>query len=449
MGYRNYSIAKGYIVAQDGSGDFSTIQSAIDAATVNQDIFIRPGTYTENITLKDNVNLNAFEGDQLGVVTIHGKVSYSGSSTVNLIGLNLRTNNDYAVQFSGSLGSFMQFIECNIVSDSANGILVTNSNSSSTIIFDTCFFTASSTFHSFDMMGAGELSIQESSMSSSNFPTAYNTVSNGTLASRYSELSAISFSGSASLTFFFTHINEVASSRTPLVFNTSTPGAGGYCYQCYFRSGSVPCITVNSTFTLELAMSTIDSLSTNAIDGTGIIKYGNLTFVNGNLIGTTTQNPFYSTYGIQKSTLQPCFMVYQTADIANATGDGTNFTIPFDTVRFNQSNSFSSGTFTSPVSGKYQLNAQCCFTNITAGHTYGNLKFIISSFGQIVTNVFNPAATRASDNSFTMTGSLIWNLGTGDTVQVQGQISSSTKTVGIRGTASSVMWTCFSGNLVC
>lgn len=52
MAYRNYSTAVGKIVDAAGFGDFTTIGAAITAASSGQTIFIRPGTYTENPTLK-------------------------------------------------------------------------------------------------------------------------------------------------------------------------------------------------------------------------------------------------------------------------------------------------------------------------------------------------------------------------------------------------------------
>ena len=48
-----------YVVAQDGSGDFKTIQEAIDAAMQTAmkrpvSILIKPGIYFENCTFEDS-----------------------------------------------------------------------------------------------------------------------------------------------------------------------------------------------------------------------------------------------------------------------------------------------------------------------------------------------------------------------------------------------------------
>jgi len=48
-----------YVVDADGTGDFTTIQAAINAiqasGTTNAEVYVRPGTYTENLTLYDNL----------------------------------------------------------------------------------------------------------------------------------------------------------------------------------------------------------------------------------------------------------------------------------------------------------------------------------------------------------------------------------------------------------
>src|SRR5262245_25586541 len=44
--------ANTWIVALDGSGDFTTIQSAVDAATDEDIIVVRPGTYVESVIVR-------------------------------------------------------------------------------------------------------------------------------------------------------------------------------------------------------------------------------------------------------------------------------------------------------------------------------------------------------------------------------------------------------------
>ena len=108
MGYRDYSTAKGHIVDAKGHGDFTTISAAITAASVGETIFIRPGTYTENPTLKAGVNLTAFECDSpSGTVTILGELSYSVPGTVIISGISFETNGSYALSLTGANASIV------------------------------------------------------------------------------------------------------------------------------------------------------------------------------------------------------------------------------------------------------------------------------------------------------------------------------------------------------
>src|SRR5215469_17495644 len=104
MGYRDYSTAKGHIVDPNGFGDFTTITAAINAAVSGQTIFLRPGTYTENPTLKAGVNLAAFDADATTPnVIINGKCSFSSAGTVSISGIELQTNSDFCLAVSGSV----------------------------------------------------------------------------------------------------------------------------------------------------------------------------------------------------------------------------------------------------------------------------------------------------------------------------------------------------------
>src|ERR1700687_582505 len=92
MGYRNYSVANGFVVDKLGNGDFQTIGAAIIAAKSGYTIFLRTGIYSEVINLKAGVNLTAFEGDGInGNVTILGNVTAAYTGICTLSGIQLQT----------------------------------------------------------------------------------------------------------------------------------------------------------------------------------------------------------------------------------------------------------------------------------------------------------------------------------------------------------------------
>ncbi len=74
-------VERNLVVAADGSGDYRTIQEAIDRAEFSARIRIRPGVYRENLLLKSFVNL---EGAGIGRTVIVGKPDRPVVSAYNL-----------------------------------------------------------------------------------------------------------------------------------------------------------------------------------------------------------------------------------------------------------------------------------------------------------------------------------------------------------------------------
>ena len=56
-----------HVVAADGSGDFETIQAAVDAAVAGDTIAIQPGTYTEAVLVDRDLTISGDPGDPAAV----------------------------------------------------------------------------------------------------------------------------------------------------------------------------------------------------------------------------------------------------------------------------------------------------------------------------------------------------------------------------------------------
>ena len=92
-----FCTAKWIVSPTATDGTHTTIAAALTAASSGDTIFIRPGTYTENLTLKAGVNLAAYDCDAFsGQVTISGKCSFSAAGQVDISGIRLQTNGDFA-----------------------------------------------------------------------------------------------------------------------------------------------------------------------------------------------------------------------------------------------------------------------------------------------------------------------------------------------------------------
>jgi hypothetical protein len=129
-----FSEAKWIVSATAGQGTHTTIGSALTAASSGDTIFIRPGTYTENPTLKAGVDLVAYDADALTPnVTISGKCTFTAAGTVSISGIQLQTNSDFLLVVSGSAASIVNLVNCYLNCLNNTGISMTTSSSSAHI----------------------------------------------------------------------------------------------------------------------------------------------------------------------------------------------------------------------------------------------------------------------------------------------------------------------------
>lgn len=141
----------------------------------------------------------------------------------------------------------------------------------------------------------------------------------------------------------------------------------------------------------------------------------------------------------------PAFLAFNAAANANQTGNGTVATVPCDSEVFDQGGNYNNATFTftAPVTGRYNFATSVLLSNIGAAHTLGLVSFVTSnrtySWGYM-----SPAVVRTSGNAASMTGGAYCDMDAADTAVFQVQVSNSTLTITIEGSAPN---TFFSGML--
>ena len=142
--------------------------------------------------------------------------------------------------------------------------------------------------------------------------------------------------------------------------------------------------------------------------------------------------------------LQPAFLVTVASTISNVTGDGTAYTIVFDTEVYDQSGDMTTTTFTAPVTGRYMLNLLCSISDLSSGHTTGRPRFVTSN--RTYSSALNPYTVRDKTNGISSHPySMVTDMDSGDTVSISITVQSSTKTVDVYGST----YTFFSGSLAC
>ena len=253
-------------------GTHTTIQAAITAASSGDDVFITPGTYTENLTLKAGVNLTAYRSDSsingTGSVIISGTCTLTGAGTVSISGIQLQTNSAALLAVTGSAASIVNLIDCYLNCSNTTGITFSSSSASAQINIDSCYGNIGTTGISlFSHSSAGALNIIYSEINNSGSSTTASTVSAGSLITEFTYLTfpiTLSSTGACSLAYTDFNLNTL---------NTTCLTAGGSGSQtaafCRFYSGTASAISVSQSLTVNFA--DIRSSNTNAVTGAGTL----------------------------------------------------------------------------------------------------------------------------------------------------------------------------------
>lgn len=336
------------------------------ASSSGQTIFVRPGTYTENLTLKAGVDIVAFSGDQLTPnVTISGTCTFTGAGTVTLANLRLQTNSAAAIAVTGSSASILNINNCYLNFTNNDGITFSSSSASAKIDIRNCLGNLGTTgIKIFAHSSSGALEINRTTIANSGASTTASTASAGTCGFGYSQFaSPITTSGSNTLTSFYTSFNCLAINSTALTMGGTAATAIG----SEFAGGTASAISTSSTLTLSNCA--INSSNTNAITGAGTLVFSGLSFEStSSTINTTTQTARGFNPGLLSLSRHDAFSAYLASTALNKTGTGTNYTLGTDALTeiFDNVSSFNTnGTFTASVTGKYFLSAITQLTGCT------------------------------------------------------------------------------------
>jgi hypothetical protein len=143
--------------------------------------------------------------------------------------------------------------------------------------------------------------------------------------------------------------------------------------------------------------------------------------------------------------LQSAFLAYLANTVNNITGDGTAYTVTYDTEVFDQNGDFNgTTTFTAPVTGKYQLSANLYYAGLAATN---------ATSPRIDTSNRNLYLQRAKSGvindggNYSVIGSFLIDMDAGDTAIVVMTAAGGTKVVDALG--DSQLANAFSGYLAC
>jgi hypothetical protein len=283
----NYGCAKFIVDASAANGTHTTIAAAITAASSGDTIFIRPGTYTENLTLKAGVSLTGYGCNSFGSgVIITGKCSFTAAGVIGFSGIVFTTNNDFAISITGSANSQMLFTDCSIVSTNHTAIEFNTSGAAASILFQSCQFDISTTGIAYYTMTAGNnMHFTSCFLNNSGASTTASTVAAGAVLFQACDcFGVISSSGTSSFGAFSCNLDTSAVNTTTLTIGGSSSNV---ISNSYIAAGTATAVSAGGT--VALLNCVINTSNTNAIAGAGTLTYAGLSFPGTAKINTTTQ----------------------------------------------------------------------------------------------------------------------------------------------------------------
>lgn len=277
-----------------GNGMYTTIQSAINAASSGTDIFIRPGTYTENLSLKPGVNLVGFPGDsESQLVVILGTCTYAGGGLATISNCVLQTNGANSVVFSGSSAGTLTLSRCNLLCTNNTGISFVNSNGSSNFMIDHCTGDLQTTGIAYwTIASPGRLQCGYSVLTNSGNSVSPSDVTTGQVGAFHCVFEgSFSTSGtSGGINISYSSCGSNFLNNTPLAINAT--GGNSTVFKTLFKGNTAPAITIGAGATLIATSTLLITTNVNSITGAGTLFYDLLELEGGGPTNVSIQSAF-------------------------------------------------------------------------------------------------------------------------------------------------------------
>lgn len=270
-----FTTAKWIVSATASDGTHTTIASALTSASSGDTIFIRPGTYTENLTLKAGVDLTAFPCDSsltsVANVIIAGTCTMTTAGTVTITGVQLKTNSAALLAVTGSAASIVNLKDCFLNCTNTTGITFSSSSASSSINLFHCNGDIGTTGISLATVTSnGVLTMNTCSITNTGASTTATTTSTTTIAAYYCAFNLVFTTSSTGGLNFVNTIVDTSAVNTTAMTAAGTGTIGGNW--SFFSCGSASCISIGTGCTGNFQSCLFNSSNTNVLTGAGSIN---------------------------------------------------------------------------------------------------------------------------------------------------------------------------------
>jgi hypothetical protein len=266
-----------YVVSSvPGQAEYTTIQAAINQAVVDSpssttqaQILVWPGTYIEDLSLANNVNISALAANNS--VIIEGTPTCNIASTVTFQNLNFIGENGFTVNGSGNCT--VNLLNCTVTGNVGTGFYCSNPNATNNVVSTT--ITAGSNGAPLDMQ-AGILNFINGSV----FMTVF----------------ASDFTAGSTSNFYNSQLNDAFLNQGAMFISNcylNSIGEGPDTFSCITITDGGSCNVINTTLASNATSSyVIDT------DGTAVLFTSNIT-----TIGSAIEINLASSVFIQAPTL--------------------------------------------------------------------------------------------------------------------------------------------------
>jgi len=267
----NFACAKWIVDASGVSSGatHSTISGALADAVSGETIFVRPGVYTEDPTLKAGVNIASFPCDaETPNTTLVGTLSASFAGKCTLFGIRCQTNSSPILSVTGTDQTLVFFNNSFINATNNTAFVSTTTNNASQIALFHCHGNLAATGISYYTIDNGIMRFWFSRMANGGGSSTVSTSANNSAVTvkhcsfgigvTTSDTSAIDFNncdlfGSSTFTINGTGTNEM--------------------HFCRVETGNQTCVSIGTGATLDATHNFFDTTATNVLAGAGTIRY--------------------------------------------------------------------------------------------------------------------------------------------------------------------------------
>lgn len=201
-----------------------------------------------------------------------------------------------------------------------------------------------------------------------------------------------------------------------------------------FSTATYPATTTANDILYSSATNVVGQITT-AASGVLITSSGSVPSISSTLPAAVQGNiTTVGNLGNTLNTTRTLVLAYVNANVSNISGDSTNYVIIFNSTIFDQASNFNTttGTFTAPVTGKYNISSNILLSGLLITHTGCQFQ-IVATARTIPGSISNVGANKDVNNDLSCSFSNFVDMTAGDTLTMHIQISGGTKTVGIFG----------------